>query len=469
MNKLTSLILSPNNKYTLLKSEFITKDIVQAMLLADRYAYKDVQNFAVNISVQDEFQYCHSIYDFLVKNIRFQEDNLGYQGVQMPAKLWNSKQGDCKSFSIFLGALLKSRGIQYSYRFVSYSDKPIWTHVYVIAHLKNGQNVILDCVYKLFNKEKPKNFYKDYAMKGLYNVSGVNGKPGMLQLPNKDEISEADLEASIIKQRYEIEKDIMAGIGATERVAEYDNALNVINAFVGAIHNDDYELAESIVEGIGYIGKGKGRGKALLKKVVATAKKGVKVITKAVTAPQRLALKGILEISLPKSAPFFLYLFIPADQVSKFPKKVQDKRKKVEKIANFIVEGVGMKRPHLMGILRNGIMKRYKKSPENVLADMMKNQKLAGIGLIDDIIKVVLEIVGFISKLLKKKVDTPTSNDIADPSDFGDLTDTIKKKLSSDVKTAKEENNQEGANGDELPAKDDELPQSGGKSTKGWC
>jgi hypothetical protein len=466
MQKLTSLIREPNNKYTLIKSEFVTTDIVQAILLADRYAYKDVQNFAVNIPVSDEFAYCKAIYDFLFKNIQFQEDNLGYQGVQMPGKLWSSKKGDCKSFSIFLGALLKSRGISYSYRFVSYRTLPIWTHVYVIAHLKNGQNVILDCVYKIFNREKPKNYFKDYAMKGLYNVSGINGRVGVLQLPNKNEISEADLEAAIIKQRYEIERDIMAGIGRTERVEEYDNALNVINAFVGAIHNDDYELADSIVEGIGDIGKGKGRGKALLKKVVATAKKGVKILTKAVTAPARLAMKGILEISLPKSAPFFLYLFIAPDQLSKFPQKVQDKRKKVEKIANFIVEGVGMKRPHLMGILRNGIMKRYKTSPENVLAGMM-TKKIAGIGdigLIDDVIKVVVEVIGFISKLFKgkKSVDKPSANDVPSADDFGDMDTETGKKLASENKTAKEENNQEGANGDE-------MPEQGAKSTKGFC
>lgn len=463
MQKVTSLILPAHNKYTKLKSEFYTGDIVQAILAADKTAYKDVQNFAVNIPIQDEFLFCRAIFDFLFKNIRYQEDDLGYQGVQMPSQLWSSKQGDCKSFSVFLAALLKSKGIKYSFRFVSYSSKSVWTHVYVIAHLKNSQNVILDCVYKIFNKEKSKTFFKDYAMKGLYNVSGINGRPGVLQLPNKAEISEADLESSIIKQRYEIEKDIMAGIGRTERVAEYDDALNVINAFVGAIHGEDYELADSIVEGIGNIGKGKGRGKALLKKVVATAKKGVKIMAKVVTAPQRLAMKGILEVSLPKSAPFFLYLFIPAEQLAKFPAKVQAKRKKVEKIANFIVEGVGMKRPHLMGILRNGIMKRYKKSPENVLTDMMKNKQLAGIGLIDDVIKVVMEIIGFVSKILKgKKVDKPTAADVADPSDFGEMDTPTKDKLASDVKTSKEANSQEGANGDE-------LPESGGKITKGFC
>jgi hypothetical protein len=117
-----------------------------------------------------------------------------------------------------------------------------------------------------------------------------------------------------------------------------------------------------------------------------------------------------------------------------------------------------------MGILRNGIMKRYKKSPENVLAEMMKNKQLAGIGLIDDMIKVVVEIIGFVAKLFKgkKSVDKPTADDVADPSDFGDMDTKEKEKLASDVKTSKEENGQEGANGDE-------LPESGGKSTKGFC
>ncbi|MBA7514356.1 hypothetical protein ES705_06384 [subsurface metagenome] len=107
-------------------------------------------------------------------------------------------------------------------------------------------------------------------------------------------------------------------------------------------------------------------------------KKAAKGVAKVITAPARLVAKGILEIALPKAAPHFLYLFLTDVKAGQAPKVVQEKRKKQRKIANFITKGIGMKERHFMGIVRNGIMKRYKKSPEAVLKEM-QSKKFAGL------------------------------------------------------------------------------------------
>jgi hypothetical protein len=101
------------------------------------------------------------------------------------------------------------------------------------------------------------------------------------------------------------------------------------------------------------------------------------------TAPARLAVKGILEISIPKAAPFFLYLFVTDKaEIEKLPSKVKSKREKASKIADFIVNAIGMKRDHLMGIIRNGIEKKYGKAPERVI-ELQKTGQISGIGFID--------------------------------------------------------------------------------------
>jgi hypothetical protein len=158
------------------------------------------------------------------------------------------------------------------------------------------------------------------------------------------------------------------------------------------------------------------------KKVAVVAKKVAVVAVKIATAPQRLIIKGILEVTLPKSAPFFLYLFLNDQKIlDKCPAKVRTKRAKATHIADFIVNGIGMKRPHLMGILRNGIMKHYGKSPENVIADQLKG--IAGIGVIAEAVKMVIDIIGKIISLIpgkKKSKDLDVStNDAPDASDFG--------------------------------------------------
>lgn len=151
-----------------------------------------------------------------------------------------------------------------------------------------------------------------------------------------------------------------------------------------------------------------------LQKAGQKAKQGLKAVAKVVTAPQRLFIKGLLEVSLPKASPFFLYLFIndPA-LVAKLPPKAKQKRDKSEKVANFIVDVIGMKRPHFMGIVRNGIMKQYKKSPETVIAEQMKG-KMSGIGAADWIaaaLNALTAIINGIAKFFGNKMDMDISED----------------------------------------------------------
>jgi hypothetical protein len=116
-------------------------------------------------------------------------------------------------------------------------------------------------------------------------------------------------------------------------------------------------------------------GKAVAKKVGKTvrkaakvAKKGIRAAVKVVSFPARLAAKGILEVTLPKAAPFFLYTFITnANTVSKLPSKVQRKRTKALKIKKFIVNAIGMKESHFNKIVRNGIKKKFGADPETIL------------------------------------------------------------------------------------------------------
>lgn len=181
--------------------------------------------------------------------------------------------------------------------------------------------------------------------------------------------------------------------------------------------------------------KGKTKTGKFLKKVGKAVKKGVKAVVKVSTLPMRLAAKAILEVMLPKAAPFFLYLFITDPKVlEKLPAKVKAKREKSEKIANFIINGIGMKRTHFMGIVRIGIMKQYKKSPENVLADLIKNN-IAGIGFISvAVVTAAISIIKKLSTLLKKKTESVSKNDAPDPSDFGQLGTDLKNSIAREIK-----------------------------------
>ncbi len=399
-------------KKTMVKENYVTSDIVTTILDADKVGFKDVLDFARSIQYNNLEDLCLKLHTFVRKYIQYIEDPRGEQYVKLPAAVWKDKYADCKSFSLFIGSCLKALGIPYSYRFVSFGTNPIYTHVYVIAHGKS-KDVIVDGVISGFNTEKKFTFKKDYKMPGLYRIEGI-GKAASLNLPdNVDQLTDAQLEARIVRQRLAIEHDIVSGIQGigSAKAASYRKSIKVMDAFIGALDDHDHDRMQTIINQVG-----PGVGKLSLKKLFNQAKKGVtkvvdkgksvvtkgaKALVKVVTAPARLAAKGILEVTLPKIAPLFLYLFINDQKIiDKLPEKMRSTRKKVEKLSDVIVNAIGMKRNHFMGLVRNGIMKHYSKSPESVLAEILKTKGISGIGI--GILPLVVGLMPLLEGLIKK-------------------------------------------------------------------
>ncbi|MEI6122276.1 MAG: transglutaminase-like domain-containing protein [Bacteroidota bacterium] len=468
-------IAAPFNKCTIRKKNGVTEDIIAEIIATDKKSRNDTKKFANYLKGGSHIETLLNDWNFVKENIRYQVDPLGDQYVKTPARTWSDKFADCKSYSIFLASLLKNQGIDFAYRFTSYSEQPIFTHVYIVAFL-NGSEIILDDVMPDFNSEKPYNFKKDITMTKIYNLSGIGlaEQPGMVKkefnLGNRDisEMSEGEMDLWIARDRLLTEKKIvegMRGIG-TLKAEKYQDSVDMIEDAIEAVqratvngigaltHPDlEEELATialhavtgvySIANEIHGIGatkkkearqkrkadrkairtefKGKDRAQKMaewrkangtktgkfLQKVAVKVKKGLKAIGKVLSAPMRLITKGILETTLPKSAPAFLYLFVTDPAIiAKLPEAARAKRKKQEKIAKFIVDGAGMKSAHLMGILRNGIMKQMGDTPENIIAKQMAG-KLSGIGLVEEAGKLVggflTKIIDWIVKLFKGK------------------------------------------------------------------
>ena len=397
------LIKPSINQTVLLKSKYDTDDIIQAVLTADNETYTDVEEFAKSIQYSSIADLARQLFDFVFYNIRYKEDPIGEQFVKRPSALYATKFGDCKSMALFINSVFKNLGIPYYYRFVSFSktsNRP--THVYSVVKTETGQIIAIDPVVKKFNYEKPYSSKIDY-MNGLYRVNGIGYTKSETMLNFREDIdnmSEAEATLEIARQRLEIEKQIVAeqkGINST-KVAQYQATLNGLEQLKQAVLSGNYDA-------VGRFNL-KNAAKNFANKVISTAKKGAKAVAKVATAPARLAVKGILEISLPKASDYFLYLFISDPNVlAKLPAKVKKKRATQEKIANFIVNVVGMKRDHFMGILRNAIMKKHKMAPEKVLAKMTKG--IAGIG----VAPIILALLPLLTKLFEVFKKKPEASD----------------------------------------------------------
>jgi len=170
--------------------------------------------------------------------------------------------------------------------------------------------------------------------------------------------------------------------------------------------------------------------KSVAKGATTVAKKAVKIVT----APVRLIAKVILEVTLPKAAPFFLYTFLTDAQAAKAPAKVKAKRDKANKFKGFIINTIGMKDAHFSQIIRNGIKKKTGKTPETLLAAYITG-KVSGIGFVA-LIPVVMELVQQIAKIFGKKFDGNLSEaDAPAENDFASATPATQQQLTNSIRT----------------------------------
>lgn len=117
-----------------------------------------------------------AIYNFLRSRVDYKKDPDGKQLIQLPARLIRGTgKGDCKSLSLAAAAFMYCAGFKnVRLRYASYSasdNTP--SHVYTVADDENGKEIIIDAVYKHFNREVPYQSKKDYKMQ----IAVLSGTP----------------------------------------------------------------------------------------------------------------------------------------------------------------------------------------------------------------------------------------------------------------------------------------------------
>ena len=250
--------------------------------------------------------------------------------------------------------------------------------------------------------------------------------------------------SGLLQLAAEIDREHLAGIGFLKKLRKaVKNVASKAGQTVAragrAVRQSN--LIKKVAQGV----KTAGRAVATGAKVVGKgALKAGKAFIKVATLPMRLFVKGLAELLLPKMSQLFLYLFItnPAT-IASLPALVQRKRRKAEKFARFMTNTIGMKEEHFLKIVRNGIIKNTKQTPEQLLARHVKGS-LSGVGVLPlavlaakplavKLLPVVLEVIKKIAGLFGKKAspdETPTAADVPDESqDFDDAPTPVRRKV----------------------------------------
>jgi len=141
------------------------KELRQAILDALPEAVEQTKDLAPYFQSTSDRETAKKIFDFLKKRVKYRADDYR-QVIQLPsAMLRPGAIADCKSLSLFTGAILQNLGIPWHFVLASYSESTIPGHIYV----QTDGGIIIDVVWGKFNSEKKPN----YRYKMRYKTTGA--------------------------------------------------------------------------------------------------------------------------------------------------------------------------------------------------------------------------------------------------------------------------------------------------------
>jgi len=129
-----------------------TEDIIEAIMYMDAHSHEWITERVDCLRGSTDYDTLRNVWSFVRNTLRYRADRPGHERVKSPGALFTSGVGDCKSMSIAVGAILRSLGYAYRYRFTAYEPGD-YSHVYVVATDAQGHDVILDTVHTAFDEE----------------------------------------------------------------------------------------------------------------------------------------------------------------------------------------------------------------------------------------------------------------------------------------------------------------------------
>ncbi len=208
----------------------------------------------------DNDTFVKRVFDYACYAVKYRKDPNGREIIFTPKLLITVGKGDCKKFTTFIAAVLKTKGIEPVLKVVSYSGHD-WEHIYIL-YPKGNHYITVDPVNdETFNKEVQHSHYR------LYYLNGTKSK-----------IMSNQLESMGSHHQHIEEDSMMQGLGMSANSITHDldqianTGLQIFG--IGCPMGD----VDHLGEGIGSLGK---KHKGWFKKLLNVAKKGAFVVPRA--------------------------------------------------------------------------------------------------------------------------------------------------------------------------------------------
>lgn len=375
-----------------------TDDIIKAILKTIPEVRQQTARFSRRFSPDRAGM--QALWKWVRDNIRYIEDPLGVQWIREPARLWKDREGDCKSFTVFIVSVLENIGLDYTIRFTN-TMKPGGrrvNHVYPVAMLPGGRDVIIDAVYRRFDDEKGYYFSKEYDMPDIYRLSGI----GTGESPEETEIRRYYEEVQALSDSLpDVEGEDVTAMSEGD-FARY-MSLNKFRALAQYVRDGNaprYAAAAEAIEtgrvsGVGSLGAGDAAKIARFLEDTATQTRrafaapsltfpgtvsGVsdwfEKLADAVKKAWRKLVNWIFKNAIPDASPGLLYLFLK----EKGGPKTEAKREKQAETLDWIMKSGKFDAPNqVIDAVRIGIAKKFGMTPEQLL-EAAKSGRISGIG-----------------------------------------------------------------------------------------
>lgn len=178
-------------KYLIKKNQDV-EDIIKAIIEAHQKHREEYKKIALYFLGRNNEETGRNIWNFLKKNIPYQEEPETEQTIKSPTAIiitgmYNLGRNDCKNYSLFTAGILQGLNdlghkIPYSFRFASYSSySKTPGHVFVVINPGTKKEIWIDAVLNKFNYKKPYTYSKDKKM--MYSINGTSstiGKPKLI-------------------------------------------------------------------------------------------------------------------------------------------------------------------------------------------------------------------------------------------------------------------------------------------------
>lgn len=157
----------PEFKNRVLADNGYNSDIISGINAAFFPAVAMTRGMAQGFKGATRLASAFNVWQFVKNTVPYKKDPEGLQMIKLPARLLHERElgGDCKSMTLLCASLLKNLGYPVVIRYTSYTADPTPSHVYCVTFDKDNTPIIVDAVYKTFNKEVPYRHKRDYLMK----------------------------------------------------------------------------------------------------------------------------------------------------------------------------------------------------------------------------------------------------------------------------------------------------------------